>query len=132
MRGEYRDGIDLIYESVGGKLFDTCVANLAQHGRLLVIGFVSQYTSGRVEKVSAPRVYGHLLSKSASLRGMFLPHYWQRVPQHLARLVELLESGQIVATVDSTEFKGVESVVDTVEYLYTGQSMGKVVVKLSQ
>lgn len=39
-------GIDLIWESVGGEMFTTCTRALAQGGRLLVIGMMSQYSDG--------------------------------------------------------------------------------------
>ena len=37
------DRIDIIYESVGGATFETCVNHLAVKGVLIVIGAVSQY-----------------------------------------------------------------------------------------
>ena len=39
-------GIDLIWESVGGDMFTTCTRALAQGGRLIVIGMMSQYSDG--------------------------------------------------------------------------------------
>ncbi len=38
LKAEYPKGIDIIYESVGGEMFDTCVNALAPRGQLLVIG----------------------------------------------------------------------------------------------
>ncbi|KAJ8030893.1 Prostaglandin reductase-3 [Holothuria leucospilota] len=43
LRTEYKDGVDVIYESVGGDVFDICFNALARHGRLLVIGAISSY-----------------------------------------------------------------------------------------
>ncbi len=39
-------GIDLIWESVGGDMFTTCTRALAQGGRLIIIGMMSQYSDG--------------------------------------------------------------------------------------
>ena len=39
-------GVDVVWETVGGKMFDTCAKNLAVGGRLLVIGMMSQYSEG--------------------------------------------------------------------------------------
>ena len=39
-------GMDIIWESVGGDMFRTCLRALAQGGRLIVIGMMSQYSSG--------------------------------------------------------------------------------------
>ena len=43
LKKEYPKGIDVIYESVGGQMFETCVRNLAVRGRLIVIGMITQY-----------------------------------------------------------------------------------------
>ena len=42
----FEQGIDLIWESVGGDMFTTCTRALAEGGRLLVIGMMSQYSDG--------------------------------------------------------------------------------------
>ena len=39
-------GIDVIWESVGGDMFRTCTKALGQGGRLIVIGMMSQYADG--------------------------------------------------------------------------------------
>lgn len=109
-------------------MFDTCVDHLAIRGRLVIIGYITEYLS-TPEMVSAPRIYAKLLAKSASLRGMFLLHFIKQVPEHLAMLIELYQSGRLVAAVDPTPFVGVEQVVDAVEYLHSGKSSGKVVVR---
>jgi len=62
---EYPDGIDLIYEAVGGPLFDVCVEHLARHGRLLSIGYVSEYENGP-ETVERKRIYTSLIRTSRS------------------------------------------------------------------
>lgn len=60
-------GADVIYDPVGGDLFDTALRCMAWEGRLLVIGFAS----GRIPEVPANR----LLLKSASLVGVFWGGY---------------------------------------------------------
>lgn len=126
---EYAGGVDLIYEAVGGELFDTCVDALANYGRLLVIGFVSEYKSGP-EPVRRPRIYTKLLPKSASLHGFFLPHFADHFAPHMRRLMQLQKRGELHVAIDSKEFHGIESIPDAVEHLHSGQSRGKVVVRL--
>lgn len=43
LRTEYPRGVDVVWESVGGEWFGTCLNALAQKGRLIVIGAMSQY-----------------------------------------------------------------------------------------
>lgn len=127
LKAEYPRGVDLVYESVGGQLFDTCVDNLAVRGRLVIIGYISEYLSAP-EMVTRPRIYRTLLSKSATLRGMFLLHFIKQVPEQMAELVKLYTAGKLQAAVDGRTFRGVEQVADAVEYLHSGRSSGKVVV----
>ena len=43
LKREYPKGVDLVYECVGGDMYDTCVQNLAVKGRIVVIGMISGY-----------------------------------------------------------------------------------------
>ncbi len=121
-------GLNLVYECVGGEMFDTAVRALAVRGRLVSIGYIGEYVDG-VESVTGPRIYAHLLQKSASVRGFFLPHFARHYPEHLARLTGLLAEGKLKIEVDPTEFVGLDRVADAVEYLHGGTSRGKVVVR---
>ncbi|KAF2606199.1 hypothetical protein F2Q68_00043424 [Brassica cretica] len=42
LKKEFPKGVDIIYESVGGRMFDLCLNALAVYGRLIVIGMISQ------------------------------------------------------------------------------------------
>jgi hypothetical protein len=42
LKKEFPRGVDIIYESVGGEMFDLCLNALAVHGHLIVIGMISQ------------------------------------------------------------------------------------------
>lgn len=127
---EYDDGIDLIYESVGGTLFDTCVRALARHGRLLSIGYISEYQDGP-EAVPRERIYTSLIPKSASLHGVFLPHFREHFSAHTKKLMRLQQSGTLEVFIDDRDFVGIDSIFDAVEYLHRGENQGKLVVKFS-
>ena len=129
LKEEAPDGLDVVYEAVGGALFDTALRALAVKGRLISIGFVGEYVDGP-ERVTDVRVYHRLLSKSASVRGFFLPHYARHFREHMGRLLGLVASGELQVAIDPTEFRGLESVADAVDHLHSGQSRGKVVVWL--
>jgi len=128
LSAEYEDGFDLIYEGVGGPLFDTCVDALARHGRLLSIGYVSEYQDGP-ESVSRERIYTSLIPKSASIRGVFLPHYREHFSAHTKKLMRLQQSGTLEVFIDDATFEGIESIFDAVAYLQSGKSRGKLVVR---
>lgn len=43
LRSEYPEGIDVAYEGVGGPLRDAVLDNLSKRGRMLVVGYISEY-----------------------------------------------------------------------------------------
>lgn len=135
LKSEYPKGIDVVYESVGGEMFNTCVKSLAPRGRVIIIGYISSYKSSTILN-SRPNIplYQMLLAKSASVCGFFLLHYIADIPSHFAKLAGLYTAGKLRGGVDlghkclNGPFKGLESAFDAVDYLYSGQSSGKIVV----
>ncbi|CAA3001806.1 probable quinone oxidoreductase [Olea europaea subsp. europaea] len=129
LKAEFPKGVDIIYESVGGEMFDLCLNALATYGQLVVIGMISQYQEEHGWK---PRNYTglceKLLAKSQTVAGFFLVQYDHLWQHHLDKLVRLYNSGKLKVAVDPKPFLGVQSVPNGVDYLHSGESVGKVVV----
>ncbi len=128
LKSEYPKGINLVFDCVGKQVFDTCVENLAIRGRLIVVGFISEYGKS-TEEIVQPRIYHKLFWKAASVRGFLMPLYQEYAAEARTRLLELFYSGKLKVAIDPTQFKGIESIPNAVEYLLSGQNCGKVVVK---
>lgn len=138
LRKEYPKGVDVIYESVGGSVFDLAVNSLATKGRLIVIGFISGYqTSSGVQPVRGGTLPVKLLQKSASVRGFFLPHFQADYREALGTMMGLVGRGRLVCEVDCGDlapegrFVGLESVFRAVDYMYAGKNLGKLVVEVA-
>ncbi|XP_076837502.1 prostaglandin reductase 3-like [Brachyhypopomus gauderio] len=138
LREEYPNGVDVIYESVGGSMFDLAVNSLATKGRLLVIGFISGYQSASgLQSVRGATLPAKLLQKSASVRGFFLPHFLSHYSESLQSMLQLLAVGKLVCEVDVGDqdsggrFMGLESIYRAVDYMYSGSNLGKVIVDLA-
>lgn len=129
LREEFPKGIDIIYESVGGDMFNVCLNSLAVHGRLIIIGMISQYQGEHGWTPSNyPGLCEKLLAKSQTLAGFFLIQYAHLWQNHLDRLADLYFSGKLKVALDPKRFVGLPAVADAVEYLHSGKSLGKVVV----
>ncbi|KAL9417892.1 hypothetical protein AB3S75_040815 [Citrus x aurantiifolia] len=126
---EFPKGFDIIYESVGGDMFNLCLKALAVYGRLIVIGMISQYQGEHGWQPSNyPGLCEKILAKSQTVAGFFLvqhSHLWQ---QHLNKLFQLFSAGKLKVSLDPRRFVGLDAVADAVEYLHSGKSVGKVVV----
>ncbi|KAK6136876.1 hypothetical protein DH2020_029388 [Rehmannia glutinosa] len=100
LKAEFPKGVDIVYESVGGEMFDLCLNALATYGRLVVIGMISQ-------------------------AGFFLVQYAHLWQEHLDKLVDLYSSKKLKVALDPKPFLGINSVADAVDYLHSGKSVGK-------
>lgn len=91
-------GADVVYDPVGGEVFDLSAKCIAFGGRLLVIGFAS----GRVPSVQTSR----LLLKNFSVVGMGLGGFQRQAPRLVAEatraLLDLYERGAIRPVVSAT------------------------------
>jgi len=137
LRSEYPTGVDVVYETVGGEVFDACIDNLAKKGRLIVIGYITGYTSDSgLAKSKTATLPAKLLAKSTSIRGFMLFDYTNNYNKYLGKLLKSYLDGSIKITVDNGvndpkgPYKGIESIADAVEYLYSRKSRGKIVVEI--
>jgi NADPH2:quinone reductase len=91
-------GADVIYDPVGGDVFDGSTRCIAFEGRILVIGF----TSGRIADVATNRI----LLKNVSIVGVHWGLYSERNPglvrACMAELHALAEAGKIAPVVFKT------------------------------
>ena len=75
-------GVDVVFDPVGGELFDDSVRALAPGGRLLVVGFAG----GSIPTVAVNR----LLLRNASVVGVAFPEYATHHPTMPARVAEAI------------------------------------------
>lgn len=117
-------GVDVIYDPVGGDLFDEAVRTLNWRGRLLVVGFAS----GRIPELPINLT----LLKGASVVGVFWGAFTQREPEaNLANFQELFAmyaKGQIKPLVSQTY--ALEDYAPAINALGQRKAVGKVVVKV--
>ncbi|KAK7202026.1 Alcohol dehydrogenase GroES-like domain/Zinc-binding dehydrogenase [Novymonas esmeraldas] len=142
MRRAAPNGFDVVYESVGGLLQRLAVEHLAPHGRLVFIGGISGYKDGSawrrptdaVDTSSTDYALLHnnfLLRRSAAVSGFLLPHFRSVIPTYFADLVQRLDAGALHVRCDPEGLRnGLENVADAVDYLHSGVSYGKNVVRL--
>jgi NADPH2:quinone reductase len=116
------NGVDVIFDPVGGDLFDQAVRAIAWNGRLLVIGFAS----GRIPDLPVNLA----LLKGAAIIGVFWGAFAQRQPKdnaaNFAQLFEWFEQGRIKPLVSKSY--PLERAGEAIDSLATRRAVGKVVV----
>ncbi|MEM7079054.1 MAG: NADPH:quinone oxidoreductase family protein [Pseudomonadota bacterium] len=131
--GELRDkvkaltdgrGADVIYDPVGGPLFDQCMRCINWYGRVLVVGFVG----GDIPRVPTNLV----LLKSCQVIGVFYGAFTQREPaaaqQNFAEILEFSNQGNIDPLV-GREFS-FDDYAAALNCLSARQAIGKVVLNI--
>jgi NADPH2:quinone reductase len=117
-------GVDVIYDPVGGELFDQCLRSMAWNGRLLVIGFAS----GEIPKaaVNLP------LLKGFSIVGVFWGSFTQRQPadhvQNTKELLEFFADGKLKPCV--TQMFPLDQASEALVTLAERRAKGKVIVTI--
>ncbi|MEO0575644.1 MAG: NADPH:quinone oxidoreductase family protein [Pseudomonadota bacterium] len=117
-------GVDVIYDPVGGEMFDACLRSLAWRGRLLVIGFAS----GEIPKAPANLP----LLKGSSIVGVFWGSFTQHEPQaHMENMAELVAGfadGSLQPHIGHVF--SLDDAAAAMNVLASRQAMGKVVIEI--
>lgn len=117
-------GADVIYDPVGGDVFDESVRCIAWNGRLLIIGF----TSGRIPSVPVNMP----LIKGFSIVGVRAGEYGRRDPEAGKRNIETIDRWAAEGKIDPyvcVTFP-LEKAVDAMRLLQERKAIGKVVVTM--
>lgn len=117
-------GVDVIYDPVGGDLFDQAIRAIAWNGRLLVVGFAS----GRIPELPVNLA----LLKGASVVGVFWGSFAQRQPQDNAanfqQLFTWYAEGKLKPLI--SQVYPLDKAADAINALGQRKAVGKVVVSV--
>ena len=117
-------GADVIYDPVGGDVFDLSTKCIAAERRLLVIGFAG----GRIPSIAANRILLKNMSVVGCYWGGYLEHHPGFLAQAQADLFALYEAGQIKPVVSQTY--SLAEAVPALRALADRKTYGKVVLKV--
>ncbi len=116
-------GVDVIYDPVGGDIFDQAVRRIAWEGRYLVIGFAS----GRIPSLPA----NIALLKNASIVGAFWGAYLQNDPvairNSFAQLADWYAAGDLKPRIH--KIYALDEAAPALRQLMERRAMGKVLLK---
>lgn len=117
-------GADIIYDPVGGDVFDKSTKCIAWEGRLVVIGFAS----GRIPQIQANRI----LLKNVSVVGLNWGGYQMRNPKKIATAHEALGAMFAKNEVDPVVYGdyGLDDLPNAMKAIENRQSHGNVVVRM--
>jgi len=136
------DGVDVVLEGVGGTILQTALDAMTPKGRLLQIGYISEYPHNNDNKQSSADNEKKGFSsddifwnKKTIQRGeqTIYGNAWPSSMDNEMkdRVLELYAKGKLQSLVDDIKtFDGLESVTDAIDHMLSGTTIGKVVVKI--
>jgi NADPH2:quinone reductase len=114
-------GADVIYDSVGGDVFDQSLKCLAWSGRLLVIGFAG----GRIPEIKVNRILLKNIAVIGLHWGAYATNEPARIPEVFDALFRLYESGAVRPVIGARH--PLADVATALEALGSRKTHGKVV-----
>ena len=121
------DGIDVVFDNVGGEFLDTALTLINMNARIVVCGAISTYNNE--EPAPGPSNYMSLVIMRAKMEGFIVLDYLDRFPEAISSLSKWVQEGKIIYLEDIQE--GIENAPDTLVRLFTGQNFGKQLLKIS-
>lgn len=120
------DGVNVIFENVGGDVFDAELLNLAKHARIVLCGLISEYNSPT--KIGARNLWS-VLTNQATLYGYLIMDYAPRFAEGDAVMAEWMAQGKL--RIDEDVQEGLENAYAIFMRLFTGANTGKLVLKIA-
>ena len=120
------EGIDVYFDNVGGEILDIALTRLRRHARIVICGAISQYNNK--EAVKGPSNYLSLLVNRARMEGMVVMDYGKDFGKAAMEMGMWMAQGKLKTREDV--YEGIENFYDTFTRLFTGDKMGKLVLKV--
>ncbi len=120
------DGIDVIYDNVGGKILNDMLSFIATGARVTICGGISRYETGTMP--AGPENYFNLVFRRATMRGFIVLDWASEFPIIRKRMVKMINEGKLTYQEDIQH--GFENAPDTLQRLFSGANRGKQLLKL--
>ncbi len=120
------EGIDIYFDNVGGEILAAALENLAFGARVVLCGSISEYTRKAPFGLTN---YTRVRGKRASLIGFFVYNHPESFDRAERAAAQWVKAGQLKPI--QTIAQGFEKMPEALAGLYTGQNIGKQLVRVS-
>jgi NADPH-dependent curcumin reductase CurA len=119
-------GVDVYFDNVGGEIFDTLLAQMNLHSRIVVCGLISDYNAAEPYRL---RNWRSVLVNRIKLQGMIVFDWKERYGEALKALGGYFAEGKLKYRESVVE--GLENAPRGLVALLKGENFGKQLVKLA-
>ena len=120
------EGVDVYFDNVGGVILDAALSKLRMNATVVLCGAISQYNNKK--KINGPSNYLSLLVNRATMQGMVVLDYSDDYTKAAMEMGMWMMQGKLTSKEDI--FEGIDNFYETFLRLFTGEKMGKLVLKV--
>src|ERR1700761_3784830 len=121
------NGIDVYFDNVGGDIFEACLAQMNNNGRIACCGAISQYDG--TPSATGPRgVPGLIVVKRLIMQGFIVMDYMDQRNEALSDLQSWVASGKLKVQEDVID--GLQNTPQALIGLLAGENRGKRMIKV--
>lgn len=121
------EGIDVYFENVGGAHLEAALNAARLFARFAICGMISMYNA--TEPPPGPRNLFQLIGKNIRMEGFIVSHHADLAPKFIEDLAGWVREGKV--RWKETVVEGIERAPDAFLGLFSGENIGKMLVKLS-
>lgn len=121
------DKVDVFFDNVGGSILEAALNHINLRARVVLCGGIANYNA--TEPVAGPANLMNLVINRARMEGFIVLDYMSRAGEAVAELGAWLQAGELEQQIDLQE--GFDKIPDTLNRLFTGQNIGKQLLKIA-
>jgi NADPH-dependent curcumin reductase CurA len=121
------EGIDVYFDNVGGDHLRAALEVAKPHARFAICGMIAGYNDDK--PVPGPDNLAALVIKSISMRGFLVLNHFDILPEFIADMSGWMADGRVTSR--DTVVSGLENAPQAVIGLFSGENLGKMLVKLA-
>jgi len=121
------EGVDVLFENVGGEIFEAVLWNMRDYGRIALCGMIADYNID--EPQPGPRGMMLIIGRRLTMRGFIVSDHPKWCEEYVGKAIGWLQQGKLIYRESIAE--GVENAPQAFIDLLKGRNTGKQIVQLS-
>lgn len=121
------DKVDIFFDNVGGDILEAALNHINMRARVVLCGGISGYNA--TEAIPGPTNLMNLVIMRARMEGFIVIDYMDRAAEAVQEIMGWIQAGDMTYQVDLQE--GFDNIPDTLQRLFTGQNIGKQLLKIA-
>lgn len=121
------EGIDVYFDNVGGESLEAGLSAMRVHGRIIACGGISGYNEEKPKP--GPSNLFYMTTKRLTMKGLIVGDWLDRQKEFEREVGAFVQTGKLKSF--ETVVEGIDNAVGAFIGLFTGQNVGKMVVKLN-